>query len=174
MKKKIVILSLAVLVISILSFLGVSIISKANNKKEIAAKLQHIPDFKFQQLNGQSFSNVRLKDYLNTIFIYYNSECDYCQHEAESISENLDSFKNVQFLFVSSEPIETIKEFSQTYSLDQQSNIYFLHDRFDIFSTRFDATSIPYLLIYNENQELIKRQKGQLNAKGILKLLKTP
>lgn len=174
MKRKISVIVLAVVAISVISYLGYGIIAKSREKTEIALQLQKIPDFEFQHLDSKSFTNAKLDNDLNTIFIYFNSECDYCQHEAQSIRENLDAFKEVQFLFVSSESLEKIKEFSKTYSLHQQPNIYFLHDYLDDFSTRFDANSIPYLLIYDNNQQLVKRHKGQLNAKGILKLLETP
>jgi hypothetical protein len=77
----------------------------------------------------------------------------------------------VQFILVSTEPIETIKLFSEQYNLNNQQNIAFLYDNSDIFSSRFDANSIPYLIIYDQNQKLIKKNKGQLNAKGILRVL---
>lgn len=74
-------------------------------------------------------------------------------------------------MFVSTEPINAIKQFSKQYSLHNKQNITFLYDNLDIFSSRFDANSIPYVLIYNQNQKLIKKHKGQLNAKGILRVL---
>ncbi len=77
----------------------------------------------------------------------------------------------MQFIFVSTEPIEIIKQFAEQYNLNNQPNITFLYDNLDTFSSRFDANSIPYILIYNKNQKLIKKHKGQLNAKGILRAL---
>jgi cytochrome oxidase Cu insertion factor (SCO1/SenC/PrrC family) len=171
MKKKIIISFLIVAVISVLTFLGYSIVNKAAAKKEVAARLEHIPDFSFTTVDNEEFSNSHLQENLNTIFIYFNSTCDFCQYEAQSISENLDRFDNVQFIFVSEEPKDIIKEFSRTYQLDNKEQITFLHDSLDTFSDRFDATSIPYLLIYDTNGKLIKKHKGQLNANGILMYL---
>ncbi len=171
MRKKSILIIVLIGVFGLLSYLGFNVISKAKEKNQIAKQLETIPDFEFLTLEQDSFTKTNLKPNTNTIFIYFNSECDFCQHEAQSISDNLDGFKNVQFIFVSTEPIEVIKQFSEQYNLINQQNVTFLHDNIDTFSSRFDANSIPYLLIYDQKQKLIKKHKGQLNAKGILRAL---
>ena len=171
MKKKKVIIAIFVGIIYLLSYLGYNIITKAKEKNEIAKQLQTIPKFKLKTLDNLSFSNANLKQNTSTIFIYFNSECEYCQHEAESISNNLNKFKNVQFIFVSFEQTEAIKKFAKLYKLDSQENIIFLEDKKGEFSTIFNANSIPYILIYNQNNKLIKKHNGQLNANGILSVL---
>lgn len=171
MSKKIILVIIIIGVFSLLSYLGYNVISKAKEKNQIAKQLETLPEFQFLTLGQKPFTKAHLKSDANTIFIYFNSECDFCQHEAQSISNNLDSFKNVKFIFVSTEPIATIKQFSEQYHLNNKLNITFLYDNLDTFSSRFDANSIPYLLIYDQNQKLIKKHKGQLNAKGILRVL---
>ena len=171
MRKKTILFIVLIGVFGLLSYLGYNVISKAKEKNQIAKQLATIPKFEFLTLAQQMFTNANLKPNTYSIFIYYNSECDFCQLEAQSISDNLVSFKNMQFIFVSAEPIETIKQFSEQYNLNNQQNVTFLYDNLDTFSSRFDANSIPYLLIYDKNQKLIKKHKGQLNAKGILRAL---
>lgn len=168
MRKKSIVVLLFISIVGILAYLGYSIVAKTNQKKVIAKQLQLIPEFELLTLHGELFTNKNLRPNLNTVFIYFNSECDFCQHEAKDISNTIERFKNTQFIFVSVEPIEVIQNFAEQYNLNNQSNITFLHDNLDIFHNRFGATSIPYILIYNKNQELIKKHKGQLNAKGIL------
>jgi len=140
-------------------------------KNQVAKTLQTIPKFSFKTLENEEFTNTNLKSNTATVFIYFNSECDFCQHEAQSISEHLEQFKEIQLLFVSTEDIETIKAFAKTYNLLTQQNITFLHDSTYTFSNRFDANAIPYILIYNKSQELVKKHKGQLNPDAILKLI---
>tara|TARA_R110001606_G_scaffold365277_2_gene520055 strand:+ start:315 stop:599 length:285 start_codon:yes stop_codon:yes gene_type:complete len=91
------------------------------------------------------------------------------KHKASE--KNILQFKDVQLLFVSTEPIEIIKAFANNYNLLNQPKITFLHDYTRTFSTRFDANSIPFLLVYNKKQVLIKKHKGQLKAEAIFKLL---
>lgn len=160
------------LVIGLLSYLGYGIITKMSYKNEVAVTLQTIPEFHFKTLENKRYTKGNLKPNTSTIFIYFNTECNFCQHEAQSIKENLENFKNIQLVFVSTEPIETIKSFASTHNLLNQQNITFLYDSTNHFSNRFDANSYPYVLIYNSNQELVKKHKGQLKAETIINLLK--
>jgi len=171
MKKKTALILVIISIFSLLSYLSYSIITKTKQKSEIAKKLQTIPDFELKTLDNVSFSNANLKQNTFTIFIYFNSECDFCQHEAENISQNLNKFKTVQFVFVSTEDIEIIKQFSKKYSLNNKSNITFLYDSNFLFTSQFNANSIPYILIYDKKNNLIKKHKGQLNTNGILRAL---
>jgi len=171
MKKALKII-IVLLVVSLLGYLAFNVIAKMQYKNEVVNTLKTIPEFSFKTFDSTNFTNANLKPNTATVFIYFNSECDFCQHEAQNISDNLAQFKNTQLLFVSTENIETIKAFAKTYNLLNQQNITFLNDSTYTFSNRFDANSIPYLLIYNSNQELVKKHKGQLKTEAILKLLK--
>lgn len=170
MKKQLKII-VPILVLSLLGYLGYGVITKMQDKQAKANTLKTIPDFSFKRLDSTYFTKANLKPNTAIIFIYFNSTCDFCQHEAESISQHLDQFKNTQLLFVSTEDSNTIKTFAQAYNLLNQPNITFLYDNSDTFSSQFGANSIPYLLIYNTKQELVKTHKGQLKANAILKLL---
>lgn len=171
MRKKILLFIVLLGVLGLLSYLGFNVVSKAKEKNQIAKKLEVIPEFAFLTLEQQPFSNIHLKRNVHTVFIYFNSTCDFCQHEAQSIRDNVDRFKKVQFLFVSTEPIATIREFSKQHSLNHLQNITFLYDDSHTFSSQFGATSILYIIIYDQNQKLLKKHKGQLNANGILRAL---
>ena len=159
------------IVLFVLGYLGYKVGNKMQQKKDVAERLETIPSFGFQALDGSVFTKSNLKVNSPTVLIYFNSSCDLCQYEAQSISDNLRQFKNVQFVFVSTEPISIIQEFAEQYQLNNQQNITFLHDNLSIFSSQLGTNSIPYLLIYDKDQKLIKKHKGQLNAKGILRIL---
>lgn len=171
MKKKKIGIIIIISITSLLSYLSYNITTKAKKETKIAKQLQKIPKFELKTLNNILFSNANLKQGIPTIFIYFNSDCDFCHHEAESISQNLSKFKNVQFVFVSFEQTEAIKKFSELHKLNNQENIFFLEDNRGEFSIQFNANSIPYILIYNQNNQLVKKHKGQLNANGILRAL---
>lgn len=168
--KKVLKITVIVSVLGLVSFLGYKVTSGIKEKKEAANRLQTIPTFSFQTMNGKPYSKDSLKPNTPTVFIYFHSTCDFCQHEAKSIRENIEQFKNIQLVFISIEPIEDIEAFSREYDLNNQTNTTFLYDSTDSFSGQFDATSIPYLLIYDRNQKLIKKHKGQYKAENILNL----
>ncbi|WP_166966052.1 peroxiredoxin family protein [Yeosuana marina] len=169
--KKILKVIIIVFIFSLLSYLVYNVYDKMQYKNNIEKSLQIIPEFSFKTLENKDFTKADLALNIPTIFIYFNTECDYCQHEAQNINKNIEFFKNCQILFVSTEDIKSIKEFGDNYNLSLHSNITFLYDSSNTFSNRFDATSVPYILVYNMNQELIKKHKGQLKVEVLIKLL---
>ena len=162
---------MVIIVSGLLAFLGYKIVTKTKHKNEIAKTLQTIPDFSFTDLNRAVFTKDSLKPHTATVFIYFNSECDYCRHEAQSIKENIGQFVNTQLLFVSPEPVEKIRAFAEIHELSAYNNIRFLRDKDHTFPAGFGAATIPYLLIYDKDRQLIKRHQGQLKAATILKIV---
>jgi hypothetical protein len=59
--KKYLKLIIPIIFISLLTFLGYQIVTKINHKKEVAANIKTIPTFKYQNINGEQFSNNNLK-----------------------------------------------------------------------------------------------------------------
>lgn len=171
MSKKIIKLTILIFVLSLIGFLSYKVFTKTQEKKAIANSIKTIPEFSFTTLGNSVFSRNNLNSNLQTIFIYLNSECEFCQHEAHSISESTDEFNDIQLVFISTEPIEKIKAFSEKHNLNNKENIIFLNDKSNNFSTLFSATSIPFILIYDKEQNLIKAHKGQLNAKEMLRII---
>ena len=171
MNRKTIKLALLIFIFGLATFLGYKVITKTQEKNAIVESIKTIPDFSFTTLSNNVFTKKNLKSNLPTVFLYFNSECDLCHYEAQSINEDVSKFNDIQLVFVSTEPIEDIKTFSEKYNLNDRENIVFLNDAKDDFSKLFNATSIPFILIYDKERNLIKTHKGQLNAKGILKVL---
>jgi len=170
MKKKIK-LFIAIALLSVVGYLGYSIASVLNHKKEIAERIKIIPNFSFHDLNGKVYSE---KDLPNKpiIFVYFNSDCDYCQSEARKIQGRIHEFKDAQLIFISFEETASIKQFAAAYKLDDQESITFLEDRKGQFSNIFDVHSIPYIVVYNKNQEFLQKFKGATKIDNILEVLK--
>lgn len=85
------------------------------------------------------------------------------------IEENIIKFKNVQLIFVSFEKMELIKKFAQNHQLTSYDNVYFLSDNKAAFAATFDVNSLPCLVLYDKNQNLIEKIKGQTSIKILVK-----
>ncbi len=170
--KKYLKLLIGVILISVLVFLGYNISKKISYKKEVAERIKTIPEFSFLTLNNIPFSEKELTKNNYKLFVYFNSECDFCQSEASQISKDLAQFKNTQLIFVSFEPIEGIKQFAITYNLLNKKNVIFLQDKEMIFEELFDAKSIPFMLFYSKDNKLIEKYKGATKIENILKHIK--
>ncbi|WP_417799642.1 TlpA family protein disulfide reductase [Tenacibaculum sp.] len=169
MKKKLK-LFIGIVLVLVVTFLGYKITTKLNHKKEVAKRIKTIPNFSFTTLNEEIFTQNNLQN-KPTIFVYFNTECDYCQSEATKIQKRLQDFKHTQLIFVSYEKKEQIIQFAISYKLDNQKNVTFLEDTKAKFATIFDVNSIPYIVVYNKNQELLQKFKGATKIEDILKVI---
>ncbi|PBJ06637.1 peroxiredoxin [Flavobacterium sp. ACN6] len=171
MKKPLkIFLSLTVLIL--LSFLITKIIFRINQKNEVAKNIKIIPEFSFQDINGVLFKNRNLKENAATIFLYFNTECEFCNSETEIIQKNIEKFENIKLIFISIEQPEKIKNFAQHYQLLKYDNIHFLCDKQASFGTKFDVTALPTILIYNSQKQLIEKIKGQVKIDYLLQKIK--
>jgi peroxiredoxin len=169
--KKILKIVIPIFFITVLCFLGYQIVNKINHKKEVAANIKTIPDFTYQNLKGESFSNKNLKTDTPTLFIYFSSECEYCNEEAQMIQESVDKFAPHQLVFVSFEKPEKINSFAKKHKLLNYDNIHFVCDTKVTFATTFDVRSLPCLVLYDKNQQLIEKIKGQTKVETLVKKL---
>ena len=160
-----------VLFISTLGYFGFQIYTKIQHKKEVAENIKTIPKFSYQNINGGVFTDANLKKDTPTLFVYFNSECEFCNEEAQMIKENITKFKGVQLVFISFEKQELIKAFATKHQLTSYDNITFLSDTKVSFATTFDVKSLPCLVLYDKNQNLIEKIKGQTKAETLIKKL---
>lgn len=160
-----------ILFIGVFAYFGYQIYSKIQHKKEVAEHIKTIPKFEYQNIKGGNFTNENLKKDTPTLFIYFNSECDFCNHEAEMVQQNIEQIKAIQVIFISFEPIEKIKQFAIKYNLLNHANITFLSDSKITFATAFDVNSMPCLVLYDKENNVIEKIKGQVKIETVLEKL---
>lgn len=169
--KKILKIIIPILIISLLTFMGYKVVSKINHKKQVAENIKKMPAFSYLTLENKIFTNENLEEGKPTLFIYFNSECDFCNHEAEMVKENIEQLKEIEVVFISYEPIEKIKPFATKFKLLNHANIYFLSDSKISFATTFDVKSMPCLVFYDKDNNLIEKIKGQVKIETVLNKL---
>jgi len=171
MKRTVIKKSLIVAVVLFLAVMGVQVLKKLQHKEQVQQALAILPNFSFYTLEGASFTNAQLPQNNKIVFIYFNTECEYCFYETKDISEQLERFKATTLLLVSNEKKEAIKAFAIKQNLFSKDQVIFLQDSAYTFAKQFEANSIPYILVYDAQGKLLLRHKGQLRAEKLLQLL---
>ncbi|WPO79721.1 TlpA family protein disulfide reductase [Flavobacterium sp. KACC 22761] len=159
------------LFIGIFLFLSNKIIYKINYKKQIEQNTKSIPKLSYLNINGENFTNENLKKVTPVIFIYFSTDCNYCNEEAQIINKNIKILKDIQIIFVSCENINLIKKFAQYNHLNNYDNIHFLYDGKASFAPTFDVNSIPCIVLYDKNHNLIEKINGQTKPEILIKKL---
>lgn len=166
--KKYLKIIIPLLVIGLLVFMGYKMITKIKHRALVAEQIKAIPAFSYQTIKGKQFTDKYLKLDIPTAFLYFNTECEHCQSEASQIEKNIAKFKNVQLVFVSFEKPEKIKAFAHKYKLLGYDTITFLCDSKVSFATTFDVNSLPSILLYDKNRQLIEKIRGQIKVDKLL------
>lgn len=81
--------------IGVLGFFGFEIYTKIQHKREVAENIKNLPKFEYQNSYGGVFTNENLEKDIPTLFIYFNTECEFCNEETKMIKENIQKFANV-------------------------------------------------------------------------------
>ena len=167
MKKTIKIVIL-IAVLSLFAYFGYNIITKVQYKNQVAQNIKKIPNFEFQNIKGGVYTNANLKANTPKLFVYFNSECDYCNEEAQMIKEKINDFSSCQIIFISTEKKTKIRDFANQHQLLNYDNITFLSDSNNSFATIFDVKSMPCLVLYDAQNKLIEKIRGQTKAETLI------
>ena len=166
--KKIIASLIIIITLIGLAYMGVNIIQKQAIKKQIESTIQKLPILSFYTTNQEifTFENNPQK---NILIIYFHPVCEHCQYEAKQISKHQDKFKGTYILMVSPAQLDDIKQFQTDYQLGEITNLKMLWDKDRKFEAYFGTSTFPTVLIYNSNNELQKKYKGEVKIDAIIK-----
>ncbi len=171
MKRKFLIYGIVTIFMILGIILSHQFIKTYQEKNNVAQQLERLPEFTMQSTNGVGVTNKSLSNKNTTVFIFFNSECHYCQEEAQQLVEINTEIKGINFLWVSSEPMETIKIFQDQYRLSDYPNCDFLQDPKGILAASLDISTTPQFLIYDAENKLVKNHKGAWRIDKLLEFL---
>lgn len=149
-------------------YVGLKTYQRIQYKKLAQSQMSKMHELPLFDLDSLSY---KFNKHNPTILIFFNSACDHCQHQAYSIQDTLQAFQGIDIVWVSSEKISLIQEFSSKYRLVGKSGVYFTKiDERKVFET-FGSLSIPHIFIY-KNGFLTQEFKGATTSKELLNFCK--
>jgi peroxiredoxin len=132
------------------------------------APVNDLPSMPITLLDGTTVNARDLKGKI--MLVFFQPDCDHCQHEAQQMQQNLESFSTCTLYFVSSAAAQEIEKFSKDYKLDGKTNIYFGMTPGENVINSYGPIQTPSVYIYND-QKFIKEFNGQVEVGVILKYL---
>ncbi|CAD5255224.1 MULTISPECIES: redoxin domain-containing protein [unclassified Imperialibacter] len=172
MKRKLFILFYALLAIGAIAWLATKSMQMLAAKEERQKHVQSLPAFKFMSVDEHQLALSALAGESALVLVAFNSACDHCQYEAKSISGIIDSYPDTQFIFLSEEPLDTIRHFQSTYFPVASSNITFGQTSIVDLHETFGSLSYPNIFIYGKDGKLLKEFKGETKPEAIEVYLK--
>jgi AhpC/TSA family len=107
----------------------------------------------------------------SAILIFFQPECDHCQHAAGEIRENILAFRKHQLYFITSQSLEASGKFAETYQLSGNENVHFSWTPMEQVLDNYGPISAPSIYIYSADHQLVKSFSGDLNMPELLKYI---
>lgn len=137
-------------------------------------KTKTVPSFKILLMDSSTyFYKYQLKKNTPTIIVYFNPDCDHCQHDAQKIVDTIKAFNNAQFVFVSYAAFGEIKKFATTYKLNEQKNIKVGRDEKYFIPVFFKVRFTPFVAVYDALGNLVRVFEGGTTMKKLVELVNT-
>ena len=133
---------------------------------------QTIPHFQFFTFNNKPFTDNDLPKAKTVFFMFFDSDCDHCQHAIKSIGENFQAFKKTSIFLVSIDDQNKINHFMDTYGskLKGQKNVIILQDKLQQFIVKFNPVRYPSMLLYSSEKKLLDYED---NPESVFRLVNT-
>jgi peroxiredoxin len=135
-------------------------------------KYQKIPPFIITNaLDSSLFSNKNLKKNVSTIFIVFNPDCEFCQHETIDLLKNITRFKNTQIVMVSYMSYDMLKQFYKRYQIANYPIITMGRDENFFLLKFFKIRILPSTFVYDKNGNFKKAFKQRVDMDPLLEEL---
>ena len=105
-----------------------------------------------------------------TLIMLFSPDCEHCQHHAEQIFANKEALKNINIVMVTSSPIYRMKEFAETYRLNEMENVVVAKDPYYLLIGFYEIKGLPYMAMYDKKGKLIQTFEGSLGIDKILEI----
>jgi len=164
-KKKVTKIAIRGLIGVVLILLAFFISRKMIKEREKGQQILALPEMKLNEIDGDSIALAQTDTRNKTLIInYFNTHCDFCQHEIKDFREHVHLFPKTKIMLVSAQEADTLKKFRKSYSLDSISQMKVYQCKYMKFTEHFGDVVPPTTFVYDSNQRLIKKYKGQIRA----------
>ncbi|HWA32590.1 MAG TPA: redoxin domain-containing protein [Cyclobacteriaceae bacterium] len=157
-----------ILVVTVLAFVACTPSSKREDSGKAHAQVDStktLPKISVVTAEGDSVNLSTLNGPL--MLILFTPDCDHCQREAKDISNHFKIFEDYTLYFVAAQTSDVLKEFAIKYNLTDKSNVVFAQGPIVPVMKLLRPTSMPTILIYNADGELVKRFDGETRVEDI-------
>ena len=134
-----------------------------------------IPEFNFFRLDKTSFTNKSLEKGKLLFFVFFDTECDHCQHAIKYMNEHYAKFNKVAVYLITQDVKSKIDLFMNKYgqNLRGRKNITLLQDLNLEFIQKFKPRKYPSLFLYSADKNLILYDDNEQNFPEFLKKIKS-
>ena len=121
------------------------------------APAETLPDFTFFKLDKKVFTNKDLATGKMLFFVFFDTDCDHCQHAMQYLDHHSKDFGKAAIYLVTLDDQGKIDRFMKQYGpgLKTKKNITILQDTQNQFLVKFKPRKYPSMYLYSAQKKLI-------------------
>jgi peroxiredoxin len=122
-----------------------------------------LPAFHFNTMDHRVFSNADLPKNRLVLFVFFDPECEHCQHTLRTMDQHDKAYQNAAVYLVSMASPDKINLFAATYAphLSTHKNVLLLRDETGEFIMKFKPTRYPSLYLYSTDKSLLDYEDNE-------------
>ena len=122
-----------------------------------------VPAFRFATMDHRVFANTDLPGDKLLLFVFFDSDCEHCQHALQSMDKDYKAFQRAALYLVSMAGHDRINLFMASYAprLAAQKNVLLLMDETSQFIAQFKPIRYPSLYLYSTDQSLLDYEDNE-------------
>jgi len=134
-----------------------------------------IPEFSFSRLNKTAFTNKDLAQNKLLLFVFFDVECEHCQHAIKFIAEHYNGFSNTAIYLLTIDSQEKIAVFLNKFgnNLSSKKNVTILQDANQEFINKFKPKKYPSIFLYAKTKELLMYDDEEQHLSLFLQKIKS-
>jgi cytochrome oxidase Cu insertion factor (SCO1/SenC/PrrC family) len=134
-----------------------------------------IPGFTFFKFNKTAFTNKDLASGKIVFFVFFDTECDHCQHAIEYLNQHQKELDKAAVYLISVDGREKVAAFLSKHgsNLNGKKNILLLQDTQNEFILKFKPRKYPSLFLYSPQKKLMLYDDDEKKLPVFLQQIKT-
>lgn len=135
---------------------------------------EKIPSFTFFRQDKTAFTNKDLASNKLLYFVFFDTDCDHCQHAVADINKHSNDFENASVYLLTLDNNEKIATFMNKYGnqLMGKSNVTILQDTLQEFIVKFKPEKYPAMFLYSPQRELIMYSDDEKQVSKFVKKIR--
>jgi thiol-disulfide isomerase/thioredoxin len=135
-----------------------------------------IPDFKFFKSDKSSFTQQQLEKGKMIFFVFFDTECEHCQHAIGYINQHFKEFSKAAVYLITLDAPEKVTPFMARYGngLMNKKNVILLRDINNEFLPKFRPRKYPSLFLYSAQKKLLLYDDEEENLPLFTKQINAP
>jgi hypothetical protein len=134
---------------------------------------QTIPGFQFFRLNNTPFTDKDIPQGKIIFFMFFDPDCDHCQHAIKTIGEQYDAFKKTAMFLISISDQQKIDYFMNNFGarLKGKKNITILQDKLQQFILKFHPVKYPSMFLYSPQRKLLDYEDNPESVSRLVNII---